>query len=195
MIERIVARKGSCRIADIGGTEYYWRIAADFVAKTPVEIHLINLEAAPVKGAKFISHAGCATALEPFADLAFDLVHSNSVIEHVGRWQNMMAMALNVRRLAPSYFVQTPNFWFPIEPHFRFPGFHWMPEAVRADLLLRFNLGFGGRHGTVDAAMRAVQSSNLLTARQMRTLFPDAALVREYVGPFTKSIIMMRDSG
>ena len=192
LIEAIIRDKGQCRIADIGGTPYYWKIAETFVAANPVEIHLINLEAVPVTSPKFISHAGDACALDQFADNSFDLVHSNSVIEHVGSWAQMADMARHVRRIAPTYVVQTPNFWFPYEPHFRFPMFHWLPEPVRYRLLMRFNLGFGGRRKTIDAAMRGVQSSNLLDARQMQALFPDAHLVRERIGPLTKSLMLIR---
>jgi hypothetical protein len=104
-------------------------------------------------------------------------------------------MAREVRRLAPAYYVQTPNFWFPYEPHFRFPFFQFFPEQVRYRLLMRFNLGFGGRRDTLDAAMRGVQSVDLLDFRQMRELFPDARLAREYFGPWTKSIMAIREPG
>lgn len=192
MIDDIVARKGKCRIADIGGTEYYWRISNGYIEQAPVEITLINLTAAPVGGDRFQSIAGDATDLADIDDNAFDLVHSNSVIEHVGSWDRMTRMAANVRRLAPSYYVQTPNFWFPFEPHFRFPGFQYLPEQVRARLLMTFNLGFGGRRATLDAAMRAVQSAALLNAAQMRVLFPDGELRRERIGFLTKSLMMLR---
>jgi hypothetical protein len=104
-----------------------------------------------------------------------------------------MDMAREIRRLAPAYYVQTPNFWFPYEPHFRFPLFQLLPEQVRYRLLMQFSLGFGGRRETVDAAMRGVQSVDLLDYAQMRELFPDARLVRELFGPLTKSIMAIRD--
>ena len=194
MIEQIIDQKGSCRIADIGGTEYYWEIAREFVSTANVEIHLMNLEAVPVQGAKFKSHAANACDLGQFDDNSFDMVHSNSVIEHVGSWQNAKAMAHEIRRIAPCYYVQTPNFWFPYEPHFRFPCFQFLPEAVRYRLLMNFNLGFGGRRTSVDEAMQGVQSASLLDARQMAELFPDADILKERLGPFTKSIMAVRQA-
>lgn len=195
LIETVIAEKGRCRIADIGGTEYYWNIFGSYVEDRPVEITLMNLEAPAVRSSKFHSLAADATDLSAFDDHAFDLVHSNSVIEHVGNWDRMTRMAHHVRRLAPVYFVQTPNFWFPYEPHFRFPCFHWLPEQVRAELLLRLNLGFGGRRKTYDAAMRGVQSAALLSARQMRELFPDADLVKERAFGLSKSFMAIRSHG
>ncbi|MEZ5818172.1 MAG: class I SAM-dependent methyltransferase [Hyphomicrobiaceae bacterium] len=192
MIDEIVAVKGSCRIADIGGTDYYWRIAADLLATAPVEIDLFNLEAKASGHPKIRSLVGNATRLDHIADDAYDLVHSNSVVEHVGDWSDMVAMAAEVRRIAPAYYVQTPNFWFPYEPHFRAPLFHWLPEQVRARLLMRFNLGFGGRRDTLDAAMRAVQSARMLDGGQVAALFPDAEISRERYLGLTKSWMAVR---
>lgn len=192
MIEEIISRKGRCRIADIGGTEYYWRISKGYIEQAPVNITLINIEPVQTEGDRFESVVGDATDLSHIDDNAFDLVHSNSVVEHVGNWDRMTKMADNVRRLAPNYFVQTPNFWFPYEPHFRTPLFQYLPEQLRAKLLMTFNLGFGGRRNSLDAAMRAVQSACLLDAAQMRTLFPDAELHRERVALMTKSLMMIR---
>lgn len=192
VIEAILVKKGSCRIADIGGTEYYWDIFGDYVARNRIEIDLVNLAPAATRSSQFNSLVADATDLAHIDDNAYDLVHSNSVIEHVGSWANMSRMAANVRRLAPAYFVQTPNFWFPVEPHFRFPCFHWLPEQVRAELLMRMNLGFGGKRPCYDSAMRGVQSAVLLSRKQMRHLFPDAQLLDERVAGLTKSLMAVR---
>lgn len=195
LIEQTIAYKGKCRIADVGGTEYYWDIFGSYVADNPIEITLFNLEAHPAKSSQFTSLVGDATNLSHIDDHSFDLVHSNSVIEHVGNWDRMSRMAEHVRRLAPVYFVQTPSFWFPYEPHFRFPFFHWLPEQARAELLLRMNLGFGGKRQNYDAAMRGVQSAYLLSERQFRHLFPDADIVKERVAGLTKSMMAVRNAG
>jgi hypothetical protein len=194
LIESVIAKKGSCRIADIGGTAYYWKIAEDFVNRNPVEIHLINLAHVEVSNPKFKSLTGNACALDGIDDNAYDFVHSNSVIEHVGNWDQMTRMAANVRRLAPQYYVQTPNFWFPYEPHFRAPFFHWLPEQVRAELLMRFNLGFGGKRVNLDAAMRGLQSATLISAAQMQYLFPDAKILRERAFGLSKSLMAVRST-
>lgn len=192
LIEATITRKGCCRIADIGGTAYYWSIFGDFVERNPVEIHLYNLEQVPTGNAKISSFKGDATQLDQIGDNAYDVVHANSVIEHVGNWDAMSRMAQHVRRLAPAYYVQTPNFWFPYEPHFRAPLFHWLPEQVRARMLMQFNLGFGGRRATLDAAMRGVQSAVLIDRRQMQELFPDAEIRSERVFGLTKSLMAVR---
>lgn len=192
LIDDIVAREGRCRIADIGGTRYYWDIAGDEIARRPVEITLINpKEAARSEGA-FAWLDGDATDLAGVDDMSFDLVHSNSVIEHVGDWSQMRAMAANVRRLAPAYYVQTPNFWFPYEPHFRCAFFHWLPEQVRYRLVKRFALGFAGAKGNVADAMTRVQSARLLDRGQFVALFPDAEMSSEKVCGLTKSLIAER---
>lgn len=193
LIERIIADKGRCRVLDIGGTEYYWNIFGSFVGDHPLEIDLLNLDVHPTSHPRMRSLRGDATDLGGFDDMSYDLVHSNSVIEHVGTWRQMAAMARNVRRLAPAYYLQTPNFWFPVEPHFRAVAFHWLPEPVRARLLMRFNLGFGGRRPTLDAAMQAVQSAALLDRRQLAELFPDARIERERFWGLTKSLMAIRD--
>jgi len=194
MIERIIEAKGVCRIADVGGTEYYWNIARDFVERSNVEIHLLNMEPqCPINRDKFIGYPMSAGDLGQFGDRSFDMVHSNSVIEHVGGWAQMKDMSAQVRRLAPSYYVQTPNFWFPVEPHFRAPMFHFLPEQLRYRALMSLNLGFGGKRRSVDDAMQAVQSASLLDHRQMQTLFPDADIRFEKFGPLTKSLMAIRE--
>lgn len=195
LIDAVIARKGRCRIADLGGTAYYWNIAANEVARRPLEITLINPKEELSSGGVFSFRAGDATDLGDLDDMSFDLAHSNSVIEHVGDWAKMSAMAANLRRLAPAYYAQTPYFWFPIEPHFRAAFIHWLPEQLRYRLVMRLALGFAERKRSVDEAMIRVQSARLLDKGQMRALFPDATHVDERFCGLTKSLIAMRRAG
>lgn len=55
--------------------------------------------------------------MKQFQDNEFDAVFSNSVIEHVGDYEAQRQMANEIMRVGKRYFVQTPNFYFPIEPH------------------------------------------------------------------------------
>lgn len=195
LIESILAERGSCEILDLGGTETYWKIGEDFIKqnRARLSITLVNTEAETVADTGlFTAIQGSATDAGLFAGRRFDLVHSNSVVEHVGWWPDMCAFAANVRRLAPRYYVQTPNYWFPYEPHFRFPGFQYLPEWARRQLIMRFSLGFFRRIEDRDEARGIIDHHRLLSRRQMMRLFPDADVTFEKVMGLNKSILAMR---
>lgn len=144
---------GPFRVLDVGGRADYWsRVGAAFLEAHDIEIVCVNYTEAELYAsehgmARLTLAVGDARALG-YADNSFHMVHSNSVIEHVGRFSDMRAFADEVRRLAPAYYVQTPYFWFPIDPHWpKVPFFHWMPMSWRHRLLRRWRLGFGGRTG------------------------------------------------
>jgi hypothetical protein len=153
---------------------------------------LVNVESEPTHDERFRSIAGDGRALDQFQDQSFDVVHSNSVIEHVGGWREQWRMAREIRRLAPRYFVQTPNFWFPLEPHFRAPFIHWLPEPWRVSILMRWACGFHPRARSAGEARQMLDDARLVDARAMRELFPDAVVERERFAGFTKSLIAVR---
>ena len=178
------------RILDVGGVPEYWNDKRGLIERLH-DITLLNIEAKPAPG--FTTLAGDARSMPEFPDDAFDVVHSNSVIEHVGRWKDMMAMALEVRRLAPAYFVQTPYYWFPIEPHARTLALHWLPETWRFRVVMARKCGpFWSRADTVDQAMRTIQDATLLDKRMFGALFPDAKIIPERLYGLTKSLMAIR---
>jgi Methyltransferase domain len=118
-----------------------------------------------------------------FDDSQFDVAFSNSVIEHVPP-ELQQRFAAEIRRVAWGYFVQTPNRFFPIEPHYQFPLFQFLPRAARKALNRRFTLGW--------QAKGEWEEITLLSARDLRRLFPDAEIRRERVLGLTKSVIAVR---
>lgn len=181
------------RVLDLGGTADYWRrIGLDFLSGNGFQITILNFHESELGEGPFKMLVGDACGVDR-PDMEFDFVHSNSVIEHVGSWTRMQMFAREVRRLAPNYYVQTPNWWFPIEPHFyKVPMFHWLPEATRAFLLRRFAIAHAGRIPSRERAVEVVRGTALLRPAQMRELFPDAELVHEKLAGLAKSLIMLR---
>jgi hypothetical protein len=197
LIEGVYARNGQCRILDIGGEALYWKMFDPaYLRARRVHITITNIEYDPdmaveADPALFTIDTGNGCRLA-YPDQSFDLVHSNSVIEHVGRWPDMVAFAAECRRLAPQYYVQMPYFWFPVEPHFGMPFFHWLPEPMRVYLVTRFALGRYPKADTVSRANEWVQSCHLLGRSQFKHLFPDAVIASERVAGMTKSLIAMK---
>jgi hypothetical protein len=192
IVDQVIADKGTCRILDVGGTSAYWKEFGSVLDWDKVTVCTVNVLREEMTNSRITSVAGDARDMSAFSDLSFDIVHSNSVIEHVGRWDDMALMAKEVRRLAPRYFVQTPYFWFPIEPHARFPLLHWMPESWRYRILMRRSCGYWKQRPDVGEATKAIQSALLLDNRQLQFLFPDAKIVSERFIGFKKSLIAIR---
>jgi len=134
----------------------------------------------------------------PFADQSFDLVFSNSVIEHVGSLAEQVLFASEIARVGKRYWVQTPNRYFPIENHLWTPFIHWLPRAWQAAILKRFSVW--SMVTNYDAEQRAfyvnhyLDSIRLLSASDLRSLFPGATLLRERFLGWTKSLIVLRVS-
>ncbi|NHN87312.1 class I SAM-dependent methyltransferase [Acetobacter conturbans] len=192
LIRDIIERKGFCRIVDLGGTPDYWLNFAEFQNLSAVSISIVNRDFYPNTDPRIQFAVGDATNMASYADNSFDLVHSNSVIEHVGSWKAMKDMAREVRRLAPVYYVQTPNFWFPYEFHSKCIGFHWLPKAIRMQLVMNFACGYYPRAKTRAEALGYVEDADCLSHHQMRSLFPDARILGERFFGLNKSWMAIR---
>lgn len=174
------------RILDVGGTVAFWEHRG-WADRDDCEITLLNLKAEDSPYSQIRSTVGSATAMPEHADGSFDVAFSNSVIEHVFTLDNQRKMAAEVRRVAKGYWVQTPNFWFPIEPHFHVPGWQWMPQSLRIALLRRFRCGWRGPCSDRKEAAELVREVRLMTGREMRECFPDAHLYAERFKGLVKS--------
>jgi hypothetical protein len=126
--------------------------------------------------------AGDGTQLR-YGDGEIPVIFSSSTIEHVPA-ELQGAFAAEVARVGQRYFVQTPNKYFPIEPHYQFPLFQFLPERIQRALNRRFTLGWREKGHW--------EPVRLLSARQLKRLFPDAEIHRERVLGLTKSLMAVR---
>jgi Methyltransferase domain len=180
------------RILDVGGTASFWHMHRDMLP-AQVQVTLLNQIFETRSDAGWIRHVeGDGRWMTMFARDEFDVCFSNSVLEHVGTLYDQVYMAREIRRVARAYFVETPNKWFPLEPHFLVPCWQFLPSWARARMLMRTDIGCVGQVQDYLLAKATVESIRLLTARELRWLFPEAQLLHEKFGPFTKSLIAIR---
>src|SRR5262249_28980554 len=132
------------QILDVGGTGEAWS-ATDYAQK----IILLNLQPPGPADRRCLCVQGDARQM-PFADDTFDLVFSNSVIEHVGGPAEQRQFALEIRRVARRYWVQAPNRNFPIEPHFLFPWFQFLPARLKLFVGQRWPFSWLRHYGADD---------------------------------------------
>lgn len=176
-------------ILDIGGTIGFWE-AMGFNEKD-VHITLLNLYSEPTGKPGFSSVSGDATKLG-FQEQSFDIVFSNSVIEHLFDKNSQQKMAAEVARVGKRYFVQTPNYWFPLEPHWMFPCFQYLPVPARIFLTKNFSLGHIPKTPDKQKATDQVNEIRLLTKKEMKSLFPGADLYEEKFFGLNKSFVAYR---
>lgn len=173
-------------ILDVGGSARYWQsFGTDLLPSCRVT--LLNLGIPKTRDERFSYLAGDGCDMAGIADNAYDVVFSNSVIEHVETWRNQQRMAAEIQRVGVHHFVQTPNYWFPIEPHFLWPGLQWLPMAVR----LRFINTFGSLRQPLSrsVALGRCRDIRLLTPSEMNSLFPNSKIVHERVAGLSKSVM------
>jgi hypothetical protein len=176
------------RVLDIGGTPECW----DLLAVRP-RITLLNTPRAKDDlGGAACWVAGDGRSL-PFRDGAFDVVFSNSVIEHVGSRDSQERFAREVARVGRRFWVQTPNRWFPVEQHLLTPLVHWLPRRWQRAVVPRCNLWSllvpvtpDRRRFYIDHYLSDVR---LLSAGEVRALFPKAKVIRERFLGWTKSLV------
>ena len=118
-----------------------------------------------------------ATRRLPFEDGAFDLAYSNSLIEHLPP-ADRAAFAAELKRVARRWWVQTPAFGFPLEPHALLPLAHWLPPALRRPY---WRLGVAGDWEEI----------SLLRRGDLAALFGEP-VIAERLGPLAKSWIAVR---
>jgi hypothetical protein len=176
------------RLLDVGGTNAFWENRG-WHQRSDVEVLTLNVVAEEQRHANITPLAGDARNLSRFGDRSLDVVFSNSVIEHLFTFDDQCRMASEIQRVGKAFWVQTPNYWFPIEPHFHFVGWQWLPLPVRVSILRRRACGWRGPCPDPIKARHLVEEIRLLTRKEFQGLFPSANIVAERFYGFVKSWI------
>jgi SAM-dependent methyltransferase len=186
---RLFPISAQTRVLDVGGTPFNWTLI-------PVRprLTILNMPRArdEISGCDWV--AGDGRQL-PFPDRAFDIVFSNSVIEHLRDPESQQAFAREASRVGRNYFVQTPDRLFPVETHLLTPFIHFLPRKWQKPLV-RMSVW---RMITRPAPDRRdfylehyLRDVRLLGDGEMRGLFPDGTVLRERFLGIPKSLIAVR---
>jgi predicted SAM-dependent methyltransferase len=168
-------------VLDLGGQPMIW---------DGVQSHL-NITILNLPGIAVIDHAtkhtinyitGDACNVECLGDRSFDIVFSNSVIEHVGSPEQMAAFAREARRLGRSYWIQTPSKYFPIEAHCGMPFWWFHPKSVRSYFIGRWRK-------KLPAWTNMVEGTTVLTKLELQNYFPESRIIVERFLGIPKSYV------
>ncbi len=172
-VEMLDIKEGT-RILDVGGEPYFWE---HFPVKCQIVCLNIHAGVSSLEHVSVVEYDGKSL---PYEDQSFDIVHSNSVIEHVGDFFSQLHFAREIHRVGKRYWVQVPNFYFPWEPHAFLPLYQFLPANIK---MIVSKYWTKPTYGIED-----LLSIRLLTVREVRYLFADAKIFRERFLGLTKSI-------
>lgn len=172
-------------ILDIGGTLDYWHMNLQYVPNGLLSsIDIVNLDP-QTEGKQTIDaitlhmYTGDALDQSSLRQDKYDIVHSNSVIEHVGNLRAQQKMASIIKEIGHYYWVQTPVKSFPVEPHFYFPFFAYLPLWSRTWLHQNFKLGFMEIEPDWLEARMVCEETRLLTKQELKAIFDDCNILTE----------------
>ncbi len=181
-------------VLDVGGRPFIWELLSREYNVKPRQLVLLNTpsENPLASSPDYSVEIGDGCQL-PYADNSFDLVFSNSVIEHVGGAEEMARFAQGCDRVGKALYIQTPNRWFPLEAHFGAAFIHWLPRAwyrkisfISLRYCFAYNNPIEKRHFEQE-----FNTTRLLSLKQLREFFPGKKIVAERVLGLAKSFIVM----
>jgi predicted SAM-dependent methyltransferase len=136
-----------------------------------------------------ISVKGNATNLSAYSDNSFDIAFSNSVIEHLYNSDQQLKMAYEIMRVGKYHYVQTPNKYFIIEPHYLLPYFQFIPKSIRFYILTKTKFSRFKKWSS-NEAQQYLDEILLLSEKDMKELFPSSKLTKEKFMGMTKSFVV-----
>ena len=183
------------KMLDVGGFPGFWTQQAPIVSCIEcLNIHEVQWEPECAPGHHITMSRGNGCALE-MPDQAFDIVFSNSVIEHVGTWEEQKTFALEARRVGRKLWIQTPAYECPVEPHYVGFYIHRLPKNWQLKLIRWCTLWGWLARPKPEQVAHEVRTIRLLKKREMEELFPDCEILTEKLfGILPKSYIAIRHS-
>ena len=193
LIRELFPELPDMRVLDLGGRVETWHTAP----VRPAHVTVVNLlepgtSDEPTLVPLFGDACAARAELEKNgATTSYDLVFSNSLIEHVGGHAKRAELAREIDALAPYHWVQTPYRYFPVEPHWLFPMMQFLPLRMRVAVATHWPL-VHSRPDSRTAAESSVLWTELVSITEMQSLFPSSQIVRERLAGLTKSISAAR---
>ena len=175
-------------ILDIGGKINFWE-NRDLAGNLNYKITIVNIEKEKSNYQNINFEIGNATNLSQFANKSFDIVHSNSVIEHLYNFNNQSKMASEIIRVGQKHIVQTPNKYFFLEPHYLIPFFQFFPDKLKYLTLTKTKLS-RLKKWNKKFAKQYIKEIRLLSLKEMKILFPDSKIYYEKFLGMNKSFTM-----
>jgi hypothetical protein len=179
----------STRVLDVGGYACNWQ-------HVPItsQITFLNTEYPDgwqVASERFVSEVGNGCRMR-FSGHSFDIAYSNSAIEHVGGYEAQKQFASEICRTGRRIFVQTPNRWFFVEPHFLAFFVHYLPWTIARPLLRFCSLRGLLRQGDNKDLRKLAMELRFVSYREMKEFFPGCEIYREKWFGMTKSFIAIK---
>lgn len=174
------------KILDLGGYEHTWE---NYIYKDNITIVNIELPKNKSKNFKWLRVDACNLSF--IKDKSYDIVFSNSVIEHVGDFSKQKQMAEEIIRVGKKYWIQTPNKYFPIEIHSLFPYFNFLPNKTKYIVAKLWPFSFAKKLNL--DAIEEMENIWSIDYKLMQKYFPNAKIIREKFWGLTKSLIAYKN--
>ncbi|MFZ1323246.1 MAG: class I SAM-dependent methyltransferase [Ignavibacteria bacterium] len=189
-LEFISNLKRPVKILDLGGSEYFWR-NLNLINLDDIQILLVNTEFQNVENFSNINFINKDVKdLSEYSDKEFDVVHSNSLIEHLNTFDEQKKLAAEIQRIGKHYFLQTPNYYFPLEPHFLYPFFQFFSHKKKTELIQKKDMGWYKKQENLDDAEALADSIRLMKKSELKNIFKNSKIHSEKYFLFTKSFIV-----
>lgn len=178
----------SLSVLDVGGRPFIWELIKSEYGLAPKNLIILNT-ADEGRFPGYTCAEGDGRHLN-YSDKEFDLVFSNSVIEHVGSFEDMRTFANECMRVGKEVYIQTPNRWFPVEPHIVTALIHWLPRSM-FHMVAFISARYLSLHRNPEQFKAIIEGIFLLSERQVAELFRGKRILKERFLGMTKSFVVV----